>query len=229
MKASILFLLCAASAHAFAPGVDKEEALKQLRQESELITSIEPYVERLDLSRLYVLRTAVTRVTQAVTTNGLGHKSTFQEYQNHVVSFRYSSAFFKRIETRRTKEWLVQLQGIAKAIEENFGFDDSPYTQITASVFTQMHKLILELEQLAISDGLRAKLGELKAPIGNVVAVAKQGDRPKAFEAALPVYQRIKGLYGDFFEVASSSAAFSTVMEIQGLNEFYGEFAQVTE
>jgi hypothetical protein len=60
-----------------------------------------------------------------------------------------------------------------------------------------------------------------------VIAIAEQGDRPKTFAAAIPVIDQVRNLYPMFDQISSSSVGFSMIMELQGITEFYAEFAQM--
>lgn len=204
-------------------------AKAQLAREVKLLSDIEKYVERIDLARLFVLKKSAQNVSDSIAQVGFSNMATMRKYQELIVAYRFSMAFFQQIESDDTKDDIAELLRINDAISTARGFDDSPYTQITASVFTQMHKLVLQLTDggPALPEELKQKLSELKAPLGNLIAIAKEGDRPKTFEAAVPVYHKIEALYPEFNQVMSSHAAFNLVLEIQGLNEFYAEFAQI--
>jgi len=202
-------------------------AMGQLQKQINLIGEIEPYVERLDIARLYVLKSATQVVLNSITSNGLGNKTTFQSYQHQIIKFRYSTSFFKAITTTQTTVPIAEIQKIEEGIIKAFGWDDSPYTQITADVFTQLHDLFEQLGKLPVTQTLRDQVVAFTPELGRVIAIAKQGDRPKTFEAARPLYFKLTGLYNLMNEVAAADAAFPIVIEIQGLNEFYAEFAQI--
>ena len=51
--------------------------------------------------------------------------------------------------------------------------------------------------------------------------------RPKAFAAGKTVYSQVTSLYPVLQNLAASNTSFLFVLEIQGLNEFFGEYAQI--
>jgi hypothetical protein len=153
--------------------------------------------------------------------------ATIREYQILIVTFRYSKSFFQKITTQQTDGLIKRLLEINEQIVADRGFDDSPYTQITLSTFGQLHKLTQDIMNLPVSEDLKKNLKALIPDYGNVMAIAKQGDRPKTFAAATEVYRKIAALYPMFQEVAPNNQAFETVLGIEGLAEFYAEFAQI--
>ena len=221
-----LFLLAILGQFSFADEVSDAKA--RLTRQVQLIESIEPYVERPDLARLYVLRSASQSVLASIEKNGLANKSTFGEFQKLIVAYRFSIAFFRQIETERSREWIVELLKINDDISKVHGFDDSPYTQITLGVYTQMDKLLAQLNTLPISDALKVTLANVKPVLGEVLAMAKakEGDRRTVYPVAEKAYIAVKELYPEFAKIAASDRAFEITLEIQGLNEFYGEFAE---
>jgi hypothetical protein len=203
------------------------DARIQLQKEISLIEHIEPYVERYDLARLYVLKKSSQRVLDSIDKVGLANMQTLREYQVLIVAYRYSEDFFSQISTDMTQKNIAELVRINADIIQARGFDDSPYTEVTGSVFTQMRQLFVELDSLPISDSLRTKIRALTPELGQVLSIAAEGDRPRTFDAAIPLQKKIAGLYPEFNSVAASGPVFEVVLSIQGLNEFYGEFAQI--
>jgi hypothetical protein len=205
------------------------KAVGQLKGEISLISDMEPFVQSPDRARLYILKQASQRVLDLIGSKGLANMATIREYQVLIVTYRYSKSYFDRVETDYTTDDIQKIQGITEKIVADRGFDDSPYTQITLSTFNQLQKLTQDMLALPIKDDLKKGLQEIIPDFGTVVAIAKQGDRPKTFAAAIGVYKKVEALYPLFHEVASNNQAFDTVLEIEGLAEFYAEFAQVGE
>lgn len=231
---SFLFSACGAmptevSSSRLKADNEAEVAKGQLSDILANIAKMETYVERSQFARLFVLRKVTQKTLTSVQTIGLGNMATMRSYQEMIVAFRFSVTYFHELKNEKNEKVIDSILAISKKIEQDRGFDDSPYTQITASVFTQMHVLILELisRDGVVDDALKAKLVALKAPIGYVIAVAKEGDRPNTFKAAVPVYHQIAALYMDFDKIMGTHAAFNSIIEIQGLNEFYAEYAQI--
>ena len=190
------------------------------------IETIEPHVRKPYLPRLYVLKITSKRALSALEANGLGHIRTFQEFQNVVVVYRHSVSFLNSVPAEISKQKEVQtLLDLALQIETQYGFDDSPYTRITANVYSQIEKLVTELMDKNIPVELKVSLNALKPLLGNAIAEGRQGDRPRAYLAAEPVHKAIEDLYEEFYKIARSPA-FDVALEIMGLNEYYADLAQ---
>ena len=167
-------------------------------------------------------------VKSSLNQNGLAHAATMRSYQQLIVTFRYSVSFLKQIETNDTTVAIRELLDINELIVKARGFDDTPYTQITANVFSEMYQNLLNLKGLSsLPEGLIKKINSLTPKIGNVIAIAKQGDRPKTFAAAVPLSQEVTRLYPEFERVQFSNPAFNIILDLQGLNEFYSDYAQI--
>lgn len=211
-----------------------------LKKQVSIIETISPFVERVDMSRLLVIKNTVNSVTDNILENEAAGRPqvTFQTMsliQNMIIQYRFSQVFFgwsepvsiTAITTEHIKPYLDDLEVLTEKIRTDFGFNDAPYTQITANTFRQMQKLLKHLEELAIDDTLKKDLRALWRPIGETIAIASQGDRPRAFDSARLVIQDLRALYPYFDEVGASAAGFSSILELQGLAEFYAEFAQM--
>jgi len=208
-------------------GSEKQAALDQLTELKTQLAAIEDTVERYELGRLIVLKNQVNSVETAIRAKGLGHMATIREYQVLIVSFRYSTGYLNRVATGATQENISQMMKLLDQIVEQRGFDDSPYTQITLGTFSQIYKLLQDLLNQPIPEGLKSRLTDLIPPIGQVMAIAKQGDRPRTFAAATAVVLQIRTIYPAFLRVGSSDPGYETLLNLQGLTEFYAEVAQV--
>ncbi len=206
---------------------EAEQAKNELQRLSSLLQSTEKYTERVELARLFVLKQSIETVLASIEKYGMGHMQTIRDYQSLIVAFRFSGEFFTRVQTDNTRAAIQEALQISQHIAEARGFDDSPYTQITKSIFSQMKKLIDDLQGVALPPALLEKLYALRPGIGDVIAIASQGDRPKAFAAASALHSRIIALYPEFSTIAIANPAFEIILNIQGLNEFYAEFAQL--
>lgn len=233
VSSRILLISIALLAASFGHAANDEVAYakRQLERQLNLMTNMEQFIERPDLARLFVLKSGVMRTAASVNQLGLSHMTTMREYQNQIVAFRFSKAYFRQISSKRAAANIAELVKLNDEIVALRGFDDSPYTKITSSTFNQMYQLTLQLlgKGPVISDQLSVKLNALKPLFGRVLSVAAEGDRPTTFREAGIVYKSIKDLYPEFNKIMSSHVAFNIVLEIQGLNEFYAEFAQINE
>lgn len=215
---------------------------KSLSKQVEILQQIRPSVERLDQARLLVIRNSLLTISQDMKDNVKAGRQeiTFQTLrliQNLIIQYRFSHSFFgwsepislTSIYTPATSSYLLKLRELAQQTETNFGLDDSPYTQITANTFRQMQRLLQQMESLAIDPTLKSQLRSLWPLIGETIAIAEQGDRPKAFAKAVKVIQQIRTFYPRFDQISSTAVGFANMLELQGLAEFYSEFAQIED
>lgn len=225
--------LCLFAAIQGGPARGEDETSRargKLEREMEILRWLERDVERPDFARLRFIETNVRLTLDSINEKGLAHSQTIRYFQQLKYSFSYSKSFFSHIETDETHDRIQELLALHDDILRQLGLDTLPVTQITADVFNQMHKLFQQLRDSGtLGSDLEKKVTDLIAPIGHVIAIARLGDRPKTFEAGTVVYRKIVALYPDFNRVESADAAFDIVMEIQGLNEVYGDLSQANE
>lgn len=235
-----VFLVIAILLSAFFAQAAPTAATQPFYNQLQEIDLIAPYVERIDYSRLMVVRKSVENVKNDMEANVAAKRNevTFQTLrliQNLIVQYRFSQVFFgwtvprsiTSIYTEATADNLARLKVLSEDTVNVYGYDDSPYTQITANTFRQMQRLLQQLETLPLEANLKSQLRALWMPIGETIAVAEQGDRPNTFAKAIPVINTLRTLYPLFDHISSSDAGFPMIMELQGLAEFYAEFAQV--
>jgi len=204
-------------------------AKTRLARAKVLLDRIAPDAERLDQARLVILRKAVMKVQNSIEKNRLSTITTLAAYHELIVKLRFSSAFFTEISTSRTVDAIKELLKLNEQMKEARQFDDTPYTKITESVYVHMETLFRELlNNRSIPDSLRKQVGELIPEVGKLLSDAAHGDRPNTFKSGIKFYKMVVDVYPEFDEVKNSHEAFNIVLEIQGLNEFYGEYAQVT-
>lgn len=201
-----------------------ERAKGQLKELETLLDEISLHVERHDLGRIVVLKNAGSTVLSSIDANGLGNLGTMAKYQILCISYHYSIAFFQRVETRRTKVAIARSQALALDIERAIDFPTN--SLITEGIMRQMHQLVLDLMDLPLDATLSASLIDLIAPLGRAIAISRQhGDhRDETHAAADAVHDRLKELYGAFDQVRISDVGFQMVINLHGLNEFYGEW-----
>lgn len=204
------------------------------------INEISQFVDRIDLARLYSIRVQVEGIIQDMEENVKADRqeinfSTLRKIQNLIVQYRFSHVFFGwstprspvSIFTVATAQSLERLRELQEHVQKEYGYDDSPYTQITSNSFRQMQKLMLQLEDLPIDPLLKSKLRDNWRLVGEVIAIAEQGDRPLAFAKAIPCIDQLRKFYPLFDQVLTTHAGFPIVLELQGLIEFYADYAQI--
>lgn len=232
--------LCLVNLTGLKANEDTLEILELLGNQVSLIKEITPTVERVDLARLIIVEKAVNELINNIEENRKSGKrditrKSMRLLDHLIIQYKYSHVFFgweedgpsiMSIFTYSTEDELKELQLSYHKLIDIFGLDDSPYSTITSSTFSQMHKLLKSLEDLAIDAELKKKLRSLWPQIGNVIAESSLGDRRLVYPAALKVIEEIRALYKDFRKVASTDVGFSMILELQGLTEFYAEFSQ---
>jgi len=219
-----LMVLTSWAAHAN----DDDNAMKDLNTVIDNITDIKPYTERGDLGRLIMLQKSTQKVLDSIDANGMANNKTMNAFLEMCISFRYSQAFFIAISSSQTTATIKAIQDTVRKISTERGFDDSPATQVTSNVLNQIARVSDQLMKVDISSNLKQKLNQLKPQLGQAIAVARQGDRPNAFAEGNKIYSAYYQLSPDFDKVMSSKEAFNMVLELQGLMEFYAEFAQIS-
>jgi hypothetical protein len=201
---------------------------QDLYQLASKLKQVEEYLEQDDVPRMSIFKNAVLKVEESIKANGLAHMTTLRAYQGLIVRFRYSSAYFQRVESASTRPMLKEALALVEKISRDRGFDDSPYTQITAEVFSEV-KVVLDQIKASSSTEVREAIDGLLEELGSTIAQGKQGDRPKTFKAGTALQKRISKLM-PLIESESRKANFAEIsLNLRGLLEFYGEYAQMEE
>ncbi len=206
---------------------ESSEAVVDLENEAKILKQLEPTVRRMDFVRLRILETSVLMTLRSLAEKGPSHAQTIRYYQQQVITFRYSTTYFSLIQTDNTAPLIKELLGLNDRITRRIGFDESSFSQVTGHVFSQMYRLFLQLKETGtLPPALQSKMNSLIPGMGRLIAIAEKGDSPRTFDVARPIYREIVGLYEEFDKLGSSHAAFEVIIEIQALNEFYGEFGK---
>jgi hypothetical protein len=61
---------------------------------------------------------------------------------------------------------------------------------------------------------------------GFAAAKAKGGDRRTLYDVSVKAFRAMEDLYPEFKKLSAADSAFEVTLEIEGLNEFYAEFAE---
>jgi len=208
---------------------DVSTAIRHLNTILDDLHVVSQNIHRQDEGRVFIIEKTIRTVLHSVETEGLRF-STMHLYQNLIVRFRYSEQFFDFIRTVRTKAAIEEILETVRNIRIAVGLDDDPYSKILKANLSQIKTSVdalLGLDNRIVGEPMRSRLQDLIGKLGYAVAIADQGDRPKAFKAATEAYHAIKDMYPMFQAVAISSPAFSYTLEIMGVNEFIAEYAQI--
>lgn len=232
-KKFALAMMMAAMAAGLAGGSVRADEVSnagaQLRQVVGNLDAIEASgLHMNDVGRIYILRLATQNVLGSIAEKGLGNLRTLNLYQQMIVKFRFSTQFFEFIRTRNTEGKIAETLQIVAKIREERGFDDDPYSKILKSNLEQIHNSVVQLAKMKeTSEDLRVRLQALVPQLGSAIAIADQGDRPRAFAQAVEIHRTLRSIYPELHQLSGSPAAFRYVLEIMGLSEFIAEYSQV--
>jgi len=224
----ILFVFCV-SLPSISSADEVKEAKTQLQEISEQLEFIRKTGMHLqDEGRIYILQQVVTAVKNSIEEKGIGNVRTLNFYQQLIIKFRFSTQFFEFVRTTSTEKQIANILSAVKDIREKRGFDDDPYSKILKSNLEQMFNSLTQLARASSTpSNIKQQIRALTPLFGVAIALADQGDRPKAFAKATEIFQSLRSMYGALQSLSGSPAAFRYVLEVMGLNEFIGEYSQV--
>lgn len=181
-----------------------------------------------DEGRIFILERGVNEVLASVNEKGIGNLRTLNLYQQLIVKFRFSIQFFEFIRTIQTEKQIAHTLELMQKIREERGFDDDPYSKVLKSNLEQIHNSLVQIARMNNTPSdIQKRIQALTPQFGAAIAIADQGDRPKAFDKAIELYRSVKDLYGALQQLSSDPAAFRLALEVMGLNEFVAEYSQV--
>lgn len=185
-------------------------------------------VYEADRPRVFVLKQSAEKALVRYQEQPL-HRETFYLIFNLYVRFKISHDFFQFIRTGFNAATIDTLYQDYDALQKELGLDDSPFMRIIATNLEQMLaavQIVSRHEQ--VSGDLQKKMAALIPELGKAISVANNGDRPSAFREAARIYILVRGHYTELeSELAGSQVLFIYYMEIIGINEFIGDFAEV--
>ncbi len=233
MKAKIITSMLLAAIIAFAALTANADEVTTAKNQLETILKNLDYVKNnglhiQDTGRIYILQQSTNEVLQSLNEKGLGNLQTLNKYQYLIVRFRFSTQFFEFIRTVRTEKAIADTLNLMTEIRKERGFDDEPYSKILRGNLQQMWNSLRQIAKSdATPDEIKTRINALTTDFGNAIALADQGDRPKAFEKSTALFYKVRDLYGALQSLAGSPDIFRYGLEVMGLNEFVGEYAQV--
>lgn len=217
-----------------------DQAIAMLAKQKFLLTRLEVSVSRLELARLHVFKKTIDKTVALIEENVRQGRFPFVGHANRsieslLIQYQFSHAFFGWEEVPQvtsiysdymSKE-LEMLKESYDQLAQAFGQDIVPYTTITESYFRQIHRVLNDLEKTVSDDEVRETLRSLWPSVGHAISLGYNGDRPCTFAKASLVIQEIRSHYELLNNLSQMSASYSQILELQGLAEFYAEFAQV--
>ena len=205
-----------------------DDSLNLLQKQNELLKDLKEEIEYFDTGRVILLEKAVYEVTTSIKANGFVNMQTLFAYQNLVIKFNYSTDFFRTVTSVQNQNIIKQLLINAGSIARNIGMNDLNYPTIIFSTFKQVTTLLNELKKDEnLPKNIQDLIAIINPQIGKLLSNASNGDRPMAFAAGNEIYDIVKNnLYDHFYALQESEVAFSTIIEIYGLMDYYNEFSQ---
>lgn len=234
-----IFLSATAQTDEPRPHTGTTAAAEPFYLQLDQLNHISNFVERRDLGRLIAIQNAIKNIIKDMAENlEAGREEvtfkTLRRIESIIIQYRFSKSFFGwssprsplSIYNEHSKVELERLRDLQEDLMVTYGYEAYPYSIITASSFRQIQRLLQQLEEFPIDAQLKSELRERWRLIGEVIAIAEQGDRPLAFAKATQAVDNLRQLYPQFDEFSTINAAFPLIMEIQGLIEFYADYAQ---
>lgn len=202
------------------------KALVSIQQDIEGL--LDRGVYAADRPRVFVLKQSAEVAYENYQTRPF-HRETFNAIFNLHVRFKISNDFFQFIRTGFNAERIDSLYENYDIIQKELGLDDSPFMRIIA---TNLEQLLAAVQAISrhdqVSGDLQSKMANFIPELGKAISVANNGDRPSAFAEATRIYNLFKLNYAQLeSELSGNQALFIYYMEIIGINEFIGDFAEV--
>jgi hypothetical protein len=221
----ITFLISCLSFNLYS--AEKEDAVAILNSQIAVIAKIKRFVDVQDLGRLIVLKNATQQTIDRINVDGIAHTRTLNEYLKQYITYKSSTAYFTYISTPVIADYVKQLYDIMDNIAHERGLDDFTFNKMTYNTFSQMHILLTELVKGNVSEELKAELNSLNVDFGHLLAIANSGDNIPTFKEGADMYHKIEALYPSLYTAANKGPLYDLILNIQGLNELYAEYAGI--
>jgi hypothetical protein len=206
---------------------ETEEAIDKLNKQLNLIVEIKRYVDVQDQGRLIVLKNATEQTIARIRSDGLIHTKTLNEYLKQYITYKSSTAYFSYISSPVIVPLVENLYRDMESIASERGLADFNFNKMTFNTFSQIHLLLQDLAKNKIDDELKTILTELNIDFGHLLATANTGDNIPTLEKGEVMYHKIAALYPHFFQAANKGPFYNLILNIQGLNELYAEYAGI--
>lgn len=235
LASAISLTLTSLSANARTLKPYEAQEINSLKSQITQLDRLSDVVFATDRSRLYILKLANTKVISLIKNVGLLHQETTLAYQSYILRYRFSNDLFKHIKLNQTEHYqksiahaIKNILQIHSDVEEARGLTGSNlYSHFTEDIFKQIKDLLQSAaKNQSINGELKSIFKKMVAPTGQLLAKAKQGDRPSVFAAGKKLYQQYKQYYPQLFKY-NNAKTFDIIFQIQGLLELYYEFAEV--
>lgn len=204
-----------------------QDALAALAKLKTDLKGLNYFAERIDKGRILVLEKRIDAVEKIVSGKGLGNMDTLNSYQEMVLAFKFSEAFFTSNSTELSEKIVQSVKKTVAAIGMARGFDENLNSGVVAGILRQTHTLVQQLatEQLPGDLGQWIKTS-LTPQLGEALSTSKAlGDRPASYQKGNEIYQVISRRYTDLQKINPKNGAYNVVTELMGLMELYKDIA----
>lgn len=220
---------------------EQSSAIAPLQRQLDLLEAISPYVERIDLARIFVLKGNIRLVIEELAASERANRQNSFKAMNLIhqliVSYRGNQVLLgwtdpvsiTSVYTEETADELAELKGLYGQLVADFGFDDSPYTQVTAIYFKQIKRSLDQIKALTTDPTLRAEIDAFSRPIADAIVLGSDHDGQDTFDAAEIVVRAIRALYPKLDVLEQTPAGYPLVMELRGLTETYDAYARLKD
>lgn len=226
MKKQLLIMCFLLNSFSLFAG-ETEDAILKLSNQLNLIAQIKRYVDVQDQGRLIVIKNATEQTINRIKTDGLTHARTLNEYLKQYITYKSSTSYFSYVNSAVITYKVKNLYDIMDLIAKERGLDEFTFNKMTYNTYSQMHLLLQELQKNSMSEELKTELVALNVDFGHLLATANSGDNIPTFKEGAVMYQKIVALYPKFYELANRGPVFDLILNIQGLNELYAEYAGI--
>ncbi len=210
---------------------ESQDSRPELKEEADILDSIEQYVRKVDLPRIKNIVRTVQSAHQAINQDGMAAWDPMQKVQRVVMTCRYSKSFLESIKSEIISKKINRLFEITELLAVRHKFTKIQGANLIDMMETQM-EWILEKQLIvnAPNAAIRTKLENIVSNyMGDGLSIARaHGDRPKAFRAAKELYFAFYALKNDLIAARSSEVFFSAVGEYSDMNEQLANYAEVT-
>lgn len=209
--------------------------ITRLQSQINSLDKLSDVVFSSDRSRIYILKLANLKIIELIKQQGMLNQNTSLAYQSYILRYRFSHDLFKHIKleqsgsvNKKVEQSIDNILTIFSTTEEERGLNGSNlYSHFTEDIFKQIKDLLFNATKTeGVNKNLKNIFNTLIVPTGNLLAKAKQGDRPSVFAEGRKLYDQYRVFYPQFLK-EQNEKNFDIVFQIQGLLELYYEFAEI--
>lgn len=224
-------LLLSTAAFAY-PQTKEQLVVGTLKMQMTALAIASALIEKPELGRYMRLSKVAEQVIQKLEDSDKGplHPETGRALRKYGFVFAKAETFLRRVKTAKTAVDIEQILKFAKDIKDALQLNEAIYTYNTQAALDEIVVKINDALSQNPPTQLRKKLEDVKlADIPRVIAKSATGDHSKTYTAAIPLCHKIRTLYDEFYAIPADTSLFDVLLDIQGINEEYIEFAKIEE